>query len=90
MNAPFGEHYKGQQGGDDEMKQDDPMNLQPRDAVRTNPPAPGDPVTQGLQRLFASIADEPIPEDFLRLLDEIDARTTNDSEPDNSESGNRA
>ncbi|KPF64163.1 hypothetical protein IP88_13940 [alpha proteobacterium AAP81b] len=34
----------------------------------------GDPVTTGLQRLFASFEDEPIPEDFLRLLDEIEAR----------------
>lgn len=40
-------------------------------------PAPGHPsrdvVTAGLQQLFASIADEPIPDDFLRLLDDIDA-----------------
>ena len=32
-----------------------------------------DSVTAGLQRMFASIADEPIPDDFLRLLDSIDA-----------------
>lgn len=32
----------------------------------------GDQVTAGLQRLFDSIADEPIPDDFLRLLDDID------------------
>lgn len=32
-----------------------------------------DPVTAGLQQMFAAIADEPIPEDFLRLLDEIEA-----------------
>lgn len=35
-----------------------------------------DPVTAGLQQLFASIEDEPIPDDFLRLLDEIEARST--------------
>ena len=34
----------------------------------------GDPVTAGLQRLFSAIAEEPIPDDFLRLLDEIEAR----------------
>lgn len=34
----------------------------------------GDTVTRGLQKMFAAIADEPIPDDFLRLLDEIDAR----------------
>jgi len=33
-----------------------------------------DPVTLGLQGLFDQIAKEPIPEDFYRLLDEIDAR----------------
>lgn len=34
----------------------------------------GDTVTRGLQKMFAAIADEPIPDDFLRLLDEIDER----------------
>ena len=34
-----------------------------------------DPVTTGLQQLFAAIADEPIPDDFLKLLDEIEARS---------------
>lgn len=32
-----------------------------------------DPVTAGLKQMFAAIADEPIPDDFLRLLDEIEA-----------------
>lgn len=36
-----------------------------------------DPVTSGLRRMFAEIEDEPIPDDFLRLLDEIDVRTSN-------------
>ena len=34
----------------------------------------GDTVTRGLQKMFAAIADEPIPDDFMRLLDEIDER----------------
>ncbi len=34
-----------------------------------------DAVTTGLQQLFAAIADEPIPDDFLKLLDEIEARS---------------
>lgn len=42
----------------------------PGSTRRTGP----DPVTSGLQRMFAAIEDEPIPDDFLRLLDEIDAR----------------
>lgn len=38
------------------------------------PQGPGsDPVTAGLRQMFAAIADEPIPDDFLRLLDEIEA-----------------
>ena len=32
-----------------------------------------DPVTAGLRQMFAAIADEPIPDDFLRLLDDIEA-----------------
>ncbi len=32
-----------------------------------------DPVTSGLQRMFETIAAEPIPDDFMRLLDSIDA-----------------
>lgn len=32
-----------------------------------------DTVTAGLQKMFAAIAEEPIPDDFLRLLDEIEA-----------------
>jgi hypothetical protein len=32
-----------------------------------------DPVTSGLQRMFDTIAAEPIPDDFMRLLDSIEA-----------------
>lgn len=37
-----------------------------------NPEQPGDPVSMGLKRLFAAFEEEPIPDDFLRLLDAID------------------
>ena len=67
------------------MEQDEPLNAQRRGALAQAGSIPdpasasiGDPVTAGLQQLFASIADEPIPEDFLRLLDEIEARAAND------------
>ncbi len=40
-----------------------------------------DPVTAGLQQLFASIENEPIPDDFLRLLDEIEASSKRAGEP---------
>ena len=49
------------------------------DITRSTParPAPGrsmgDPVTAGLQQMFAAVAAEPIPDDFMRLLDEIEA-----------------
>lgn len=71
------------------MEQDEPMHTQRRGALSQAGPIPdpspapiGDPVTAGLQQLFASIADEPIPEDFLRLLDEIEARAANDDGTD--------
>ena len=32
-----------------------------------------DPIATGLQRLFAPLAAEPIPDEFLALLDRIDA-----------------
>ena len=46
-------------------------------STRREPPSSGKPdaVTTGLQQLFASIAEEPIPDDFLKLLDEIEARS---------------
>jgi hypothetical protein len=61
------------------MKQDDPMdaamgsNTTRRDT--TSAGSKPDAVTTGLQQLFASIAEEPIPDDFLKLLDEIEARS---------------
>ena len=41
----------------------------------------GDPITTGLQQMFAAIADEPIPDEFLRLLDEIDAKAAGSTTP---------
>ena len=40
---------------------------------RSNMRPPQDTVIAGLQKMFAAIADEPIPDDFLRLLDKIEA-----------------
>jgi hypothetical protein len=41
-------------------------------------PGPGagqgvDPITVGLQHLFAAVIEEPIPDDFMALLDRIEA-----------------
>ncbi len=63
------------------MQQDDEMDARsggalsrqekPNDKAMTGI---ADPVTAGLRQLFARIAEEPIPDEFLRLLDEIEAR----------------
>lgn len=43
----------------------------------TVPPAKNgaDPIATGLQQLFAPLAAEPIPDEFMALLDQIDARS---------------
>lgn len=61
------------------MKQDDDMDARrtgayARQPISETPEPPGDPVTAGLQRLFAAVAEEPIPSEFLSLLDEIEKR----------------
>lgn len=33
-----------------------------------------DPVSTALQQLHQAVVSEPLPDDFLRILDEIDAR----------------
>ena len=33
-----------------------------------------DPVSAALQQLHQSVADEAVPEDFLRILEDIDAK----------------
>ena len=35
----------------------------------------GDPINAALRRLHDSIASEPIPDDFLRLIDELEEKT---------------
>jgi hypothetical protein len=63
------------------MKQDDDMEARRASALALQPTATpadslgGDVVTKGLQSMFQMIAEEPIPEEFLRLFDEIDARS---------------
>ena len=32
-----------------------------------------DPIAVGLQKLFAAVAEEPVPDDFMALLDRIEA-----------------
>ena len=60
-----------------------------KDIAKTNTPAPAtgaskaapaagagegvDPITVGLQHLFAAVAEEPVPDDFMALLDRIEA-----------------
>jgi hypothetical protein len=43
-----------------------------------------DPITFGLQRLFATVADEPVPDEFLSLLDRIEAAEREGREPPSS------
>ena len=53
-----------------------------RDNFKSSPGLRGgaiDPVTAGLKQLFAAVESEPIPDDFLRLLDEIDAARDGDA-----------
>ena len=53
-----------------------------RDNFKSGPALGGrgvDPVTAGLKQLFAALESEPIPEDFLRLLDEIEAAREGDA-----------
>lgn len=35
-----------------------------------------DPIALGLRRLWAGVEQEAVPEDFFRILDDIDARAT--------------
>lgn len=53
----------------------------------TAPPVNRDPIAIGLQQLFATVADEPVPAEFLDLLDRIDAREDDRQEPDAQTSG---
>ena len=54
----------------------------PRNNFKSGPALGGrgvDPVTAGLKQLFAAVESEPIPDDFMRLLDEIDAARDGDA-----------
>ncbi len=33
-----------------------------------------DPVSAALKQMHAAVASEPVPDDFMRILDEIDAK----------------
>ncbi len=46
-----------------------------------------DPISQGLQKLFQSVADEAIPEEFMALLDQIDAKAAENPAPIGSPPG---
>lgn len=49
-----------------------------------------DPVRAGLQKLFAPVLDEAVPDAFLRILDQIDAeraQSGNDTSDTGSEAG---
>ncbi|MBL0925375.1 MAG: hypothetical protein IBJ12_13040 [Sphingomonadaceae bacterium] len=43
-------------------------------SVKTYAEGKGDPVTAALRKMHDEIASEPIPADFLALLDQIDAK----------------
>lgn len=40
-----------------------------------------DPITAALRQMHDSVASEPIPDDFMRLMDEIDARASSGKKP---------
>ena len=40
-----------------------------------------DPITAALRQMHDDVANEPIPDDFMRLLDEIDARASSGKKP---------
>lgn len=40
-----------------------------------------DPITAALRQLHDDVASEPIPDDFMRLLDQIDARISSIKTP---------
>lgn len=44
------------------------------DAGGKMPPKNPDAIAMGLQQLFATVADEPVPDEFLALLERIDAQ----------------
>lgn len=53
--------------------EDGRLILQDREG-RKGEAASADPIAAGLKKLLQDVAQEPIPDDFLMLLDQIDAR----------------
>jgi hypothetical protein len=53
-----------------------------------------DPIAMGLQKLFGAVAEEPVPDEFMELLDRIEAaereRQTRESEQPSPSAGGRA
>jgi len=47
---------------------------QPLDAIGKDMDSEFDPLTAALRQMHDSVANEPIPDDFLHLLDMIDAK----------------
>lgn len=41
---------------------------------RAQSDASADPIAAGLRRLLASVSEEPVPDEFMRLLDELDSK----------------
>ena len=56
----------------------DGRSARPRQNEKTTVPAPPDPVTIALKRIHDDVVDEPLPDDFLALLGEIDAKIAAD------------
>lgn len=50
-------------------ERDEPTAISPRPTRATTRP---DPISAGLRALWASLEEEPVPDDFLALLDRMD------------------
>ena len=48
--------------------------ITPKDKKMNRVETSFDPVSAALQQMHDAVANEPLPDDFLRLLDEIDAK----------------
>ena len=48
--------------------------ITPKDKKMNHVETSFDPVSAALQQMHDAVANEPLPDDFLRLLDEIDAK----------------
>ncbi len=50
------------------------MNNRPKGTKMLATEPAFDPVTAALKQLYSAIENEPVPEDFMRILDDIDAK----------------